>query len=285
MSGEWSLFSPLSSVLCPLALFTQTLVEFLFRLTFGVAAAMGVTSSRQVTSGFFRVHLWVLMGVQTLAALAVYSAKPEATADGNAGLIWKLQLAASIAAAIASYVGATIWMYEAKRTGKIAVCLVSALALLGCTLPVVLANIQPVVLQVVDRITSGLLLGLVTTAMLLGHWYLNTPTMQLAPLRRLIVLLAAVVVLRMIVCGSGAAMELAVAGRMQLPGLTSWLLFVTLRWLAGLFGVLGLAWLTWQTLKIPNTQSATGILYAAVILAFIGELASQLLSAEAAYPI
>ena len=34
---------------------------------------MGVTPSRQVTSGFFRVHLWVLMGVQTLAALALYS--------------------------------------------------------------------------------------------------------------------------------------------------------------------------------------------------------------------
>jgi hypothetical protein len=60
---------------------------------------------------------------------------------------------------------------------------------------------------------------------------------------------------------------------------------VALRWLAGLVSVLGLAWLTWQTLKIPNTQSATGILYAAVILAFIGELTSQLLSAEARYPI
>ena len=68
---------------------------------------------------------------------------------------------------------------------------------------------------------------------------------------------------------------------------TSWLLFVSAS--AGwreLFGVLGLTWLTWQTLKIPNTQSATGILYAAVILAFIGELTtSQLLSAEARYPI
>jgi hypothetical protein len=46
-----------------------------------------------------------------------------------------------------------------------------------------------------------------------------------------------------------------------------------------------LTWLTWQTLKIPNTQSATGILYAAVVLAFIGELTSQLLSAEARYPL
>jgi hypothetical protein len=42
--------------------------------------------------------------------------------------------------------------------------------------------------------------------------------------------------------------------------------------------------LTWQTLKIPNTQSATGILYAAVVLAIIGELMSQLLSTATHYP-
>jgi hypothetical protein len=283
VSGEWSLFCPLSSVLCPLALFTQTLVEFLFRLTFGVAAAMGVTSSRQVTSGFFRVHLWVLMGVQTLAALATYTWPLNGKTPAAAIGLW--QFAAAVTAAIASYVGAVVWMYERRALGKTLIWLVSVLALSSCMVPLLLGKPGMSILQVTDRVTSGALLGLVTTAMLLGHWYLNTPTMQLAPLQRLIVLLAAAVLLRMIVCGSGAAMELAVAGRMQLPGLTSWLLFVSLRWLAGLFGVLGLAWLTWQTLKIPNTQSATGILYAAVILAFIGELASQLLSAEAAYPI
>ena len=64
-----------------------------------------------------------------------------------------------------------------------------------------------------------------------------------------------------------------------------WWLFLSLRWLAGLVGTLGLAWLTWKTLEIPNTQSATGILYAAMILAFIGELTAQLLSAEAVFPL
>ena len=60
---------------------------------------------------------------------------------------------------------------------------------------------------------------------------------------------------------------------------------MSLHWLAGIVGVGLLAGLTWQTLKIPNTQSATGILYAAVILAFIGELMSQLLSAATHYPV
>jgi hypothetical protein len=62
-------------------------------------------------------------------------------------------------------------------------------------------------------------------------------------------------------------------------------MFLALRWLAGILGVLIMAAMTWQTLRIPNTQSATGILYAGVILAFIGELVSQLLSAQATYPV
>jgi hypothetical protein len=138
--------------------------------------------------------------------------------------------------------------------------------------------------EVADRVTGGLLLGMVTTAMLLGHWYLNTPTMKLEPLRRLVVLLGVAVILRTLVSGSGAGLEYASHGSSGgLP--QSWTMFLTLRWLAGILGVLIMAIMTWQTLKIPNTQSATGILYAGVILAFIGELVSQLLSAQGTYPV
>lgn len=258
-------------------MFGSILVDFLFRLTLGVAVAMGVTPSRLVTSGFFRVHLWVLMGVQTLAALALWS-RPAASSNASA-TSW--QLGCAIAAAVVSYFGAVIWMYERRLVGKIAVWLVAILALAGCVLPLS----PPIGWQVADRATSGLLLGFVTTAMLLGHWYLNTPTMKLQPLRQLVLLLGAAVLARALVSGSGTWLEYAARSASQNSAMQTWLLFLGLRWLAGIFGVLGLSWLTWQTLKIPNTQSATGILYAAVILAFIGELTSQLLSAEARYPL
>jgi hypothetical protein len=48
---------------------------------------------------------------------------------------------------------------------------------------------------------------------------------------------------------------------------------------------MGLAWMAWQTLKIPNTQSATGILYVAVIGTFVGETTALLLSAESLFPL
>jgi hypothetical protein len=263
--------------------YSHLLIEFLFRLTFGIATAMAVTSSRQVTSGFFRVHLWVLMGLQTLAALALYSV------GQSSALSWigRSRLGFAIAAAIASYVGAVIWMYERPRPGKAAIVFVAACGLAGSWLPLMAMFGKPAslyALQLADRLTGGLLLGLVTTSMLLGHWYLNTPTMKLEPLKRLIVLLAIVVGLRAAVCLTGAVFE---ATRETWTSISpqTWGLFVGLRWLSGLIGVGVLAFLTWQTLKIPNTQSATGILYAAVVLAFIGELTAELLSGAARYPV
>ena len=61
--------------------------------------------------------------------------------------------------------------------------------------------------------------------------------------------------------------------------------FLAFRWLTGIVTPLPLAWMTWQTLKIPNTQSATGILYACDTLVFLGELMSELLSAQTGFPL
>ena len=58
-------------------------------------------------------------------------------------------------------------------------------------------------------------------------------------------------------------------------------MFLSLRWLSGLVGALALTVMAWKTLKIPNTQAATGILYVAVIVTFLGELTSLLMAAQA----
>jgi hypothetical protein len=262
--------------------FSHLLVEFLFRLTFGIATAMAVTSSRQVTSGFFRVQLWVLLGLQTLAALAGYAGNPTFTAAGwvQTGQFWL-----AVAAAALSYLGAVIWMYERPVLGKAVIVAIAACSLVGMALPIAIRVPAEFAWQLAGNISGALLLGTVTTAMLLGHWYLNTPTMQIAPLRRLLVLLMIAVALRVLICGAGFALENGMHPQAPLGSWGRWMVFVALRWLAGLVGVGFLSGLTWQTLKIPNTQSATGILYAAVVLAFIGELMSQILSSATHYPI
>ena len=103
------------------------LVQFIFRLTFGVAAAMLVTSAYRVTSGFFRVHLWVLMGANTLAALALWTSSMPAEGGTALRLL-------AISLAVSSYAGAVSWLYENDRWGRRFLALVTLLGLIAAVL-------------------------------------------------------------------------------------------------------------------------------------------------------
>ena len=253
------------------------LIQFVFRLSFGIAVAMAVTPASLVTSGFYRVHLWVILGLCTFAALIAFS-------QGHPPFASTSTTTAAIATAVLSYMGAVVWIYEKRKLGLFFLVLVAAAAAWGAAMAWsidVQVDAQKYRVAAIDSATAGLLLGLTITAMFLGHWYLNTPTMKLGPLQRLVLFMAMAAIARSFFCGSGLVGEIVYSERMT----TSFIALLTLRWLSGLIGILVLSIMTWQTLKIPNTQSATGILYVAVIFVFLGELTSQLLSAETSFPL
>lgn len=253
----------------------QVLIEFVFRLAFGLTAAMAVTSARDVTSGFFRVHLWVGLGLNTFSA-AVVATMPTQLPQSRP------LLGISILAATLSYVGSILWLYEKATPGRWVLWFVTAVNLAGACFASASGESSPPFWAItLDSLSSGLLLGFTFSAMLLGHWYLNTPSMKMAPLQRLIILIGVAVLFRAVLGASGILLGIA-PGQLQSQAFLS---FLALRWLAGLIGLAVLAWMSWQTLKIPNTQSATGILYVAVIFAFLGELTSQLLSAQTPFPL
>ncbi len=275
------------------------LVQFLLRLTFGLALGMFITSPKLVTSGYFRNHLYVTLGLAALAALLGFTAAPE--------ILWY-----AVTAAVCSYLGSIYWLFEKPGPGKLMLLLVTVSALAGSLAQVDRAadddspqavvtepqlsnasTIAPVeedasqptsggvFLFHAATVTSGLLLGITMAAMLLGHWYLNTPTMDLVPLQRLLIALAIAVTLQIMCSAIGLGSEIAVTEAIT----QRWLLFVALRWTFGLVGVAVMTWMAWQTLKIPNTQSATGILYVAVIGTFVGETMALLLSTESQFPL
>ena len=248
------------------------LTQFLFRLAFGLAWSMALTPSRFVTSGYYRVHLYVLLGLNVFLTLIAYSHHSDFA-------LWPPLLGA-----VLSYVGSVIWLYEKRNAGTVLLFLVGLVAIIGALLATrfgVAADPLEIGLGVLDLITSGLLLGVTMAAMLLGHWYLNTPTMELVPLRRLVALMFTVALARTLLCAIGPVLY---GWPEQSPGQVA-VAFIVLRWLSGLIGTLVLAVMAWQTLKVPNTQSATGILYVGVIATFTGELAAQLLSVGTLYPL
>jgi hypothetical protein len=254
--------------------------QFLFRLTFGLALALNLTNHKQVIPAFYKNHLWVTMGLMALTTVQCF-AEPGL----EAVKYWAL------AAVIASYLGSVAWIYQSPKWGRIFTAIVSACAFVGCihtrtevTSEMSKASVAPEmskILSFIDPVSSGLLLGFIMGAMLLGHWYLNSPTMKMAPLERLMKLAFGATILRTIV---SLSLLIIYVNSFGFPESTQ-LSFLALRWLAGILGVAVTLIMTWQTLKIPNTQSATGILYVGVIVSFMGELVASLLSGKLELPV
>ena len=264
-----------------------TLVQFILRLSFGLTLAMCLTPAKWVTSGFFRVHLWVVMGFATVASLALYSNWPwyaKHIASSPA-----IPFALTISLAFVCYFGAVIWMYEQARLGKIAITLATLLSCSAGWLSMGTghepAPLWSLLLIAVDWLASGFTLGFFIASMFLGHWYLNWPGMKLEPLKRLIMLAAGSLILRALLSLCGLWIAFTYVTSPSAPVVSLPWSFIIFRWLAGIIGPAVMTYMTWQTLKIPNTQSATGILYAAVILTFLGELTSQLLSRSLLVPV
>jgi len=130
-------------------------------------------------------------------------------------------------------------------------------------------------LDLLSLLAGAGLAGSVNLAMVLGHYYLNHPKLSIDPLRRYSIALMAFSGLRAVLFGLG----IALVWTLPIPGSDPERGFFLEHMITlvqrGLFGVLGpclLAWMNWETVKISSTQSATGILYADMVLVTLGEL-------------
>lgn len=250
------------------------LVDFLCRFAWGVAAGLVLTSPRVVPGGFFRVNLLVVLGLATFAALLARNALPAVSA-------------AAAAAAALAWCGSIAWFAERRRGGML-LCVACALVLAGATVLVTLtarpggegafagASVRDGLPSAGIALLSGLVTGLTVHAMLLGHWYLNAPGMRIDALRRAIDVALVAWGARLVTVAVAAVGEGIVRG-----GDATAVALVALRWLTGLVSLPILLLMSRRTLAIPNTQSATGILYVACLAAILGELTAQLLAVGA----
>lgn len=244
----------------------RLLVDFLCRFGWGLSAALVITPAALVPAGFFRVNVLVVLGLATFAALVAGSTLP--------GVAWLWPAAAAVVAWIASIA----WYAERPRAG-ITLCGAAAALLAIATIAVQAAGPAGSGVAAAAALLSGLVTGLTVHAMLLGHWYLNAPGMRVDVLRKMIDATLVVWAVQL----AAALAQAAVAGGVFPTGAggpTSMAL-VSLRWLGGLVGLPVLLVLSRKTLDIPNTQSATGILYVACLAAILGELTAQLVAAVA----
>jgi hypothetical protein len=123
--------------------------------------------------------------------------------------------------------------------------------------------------------------GIVLMEMLLGHAYLTAAKMTMAPFRRMNLVLAVTLALRMFFALCAILME------QRWPVELFWTrqgLLVGTRWLVGLLVPCVFVYMTHDCIKRRSTQSATGILYVTGVLVFIGEMIALYLTRETGLP-
>jgi len=137
-------------------------------------------------------------------------------------------------------------------------------------------------------VTSSALLGAVLLDMILGHWYLVIPGLSFGHLQRMTLLLAAALGLRIAVI----AWSIGVSWSVWQDTLHDSMRFLMqdgfLLVLRVVFGILGpavLLVLVRGCLRIRSNTSATGILYVATVIVWIGEITSHYLLTHGTLPL
>jgi len=241
---------------------------FALRLICGLATMWCLAPRREITSGFFRIQMLVTMGLSVLATLTASQMNRSSVPYPEFSQRWFFII--GILLAMLSFLGSVMWTLERRSAGfryAIGIALISSCLLAFNETGMTSVSTREAALFL-NSISSAWLFGGTMCAMLLGHWYLTATGMPLEPLTQLNRLFAASVLIRIVV-----TLFVIFGGAVRYDtNIALW----TLRW-AGLLGPLVLAFLTINILRYKNTQSATGVLYAATTLVFMGETASSLL--------
>jgi len=163
----------------------------------------------------------------------------------------------------------------AKAAGGVSAALASAAGAPSGSLPVE-------ALTVASFLSSAMLLGGACTAMILGHWYLVIPSLQVSHLQKIVKVHIASMVVRVAVVAAAVIVALASWPLGSGPSFRHYItsvdgIFFWQRVLFGLAGPAVLSYMTWETAKIRSTQSATGILYVDFFTVVVGEVLAKYL--------
>ena len=265
---------------------TLSFVLFLFLAHLGVGIVFTlVLVGREAGVKFFRFNA----GFAAVLLLVALAMRPEPVRLGTDAQGVALALLLAATAAVLVYwatIGRVLarlrplWVWTAVLAGGGAL-VAQGLAAAGGGLPAALTA--------ASFVTSAALLGGTSTAMILGHWYLVLPSMDVSLLQSVVRFHIGSTALRIVVVAAAVWWGIAVA---ELPGVPfdRYILSIdgVFFWQRVLFGLLGpvvLAYMTWETAKIRSTQSATGILYVDFFTVIVGEVLAKYLLVATSVPV
>ncbi len=251
-------------------------------LAWGGVFALAIPPFFNVERGFYKssASVYLAASLTTAIGLGLLALRAGASDGPGAGSLWMAAALWTLSSAAVAIYLFTLWTENGLLRAR------SYALGLGLGLVALIANVMllmphgfgaaAAVAYGLTAITSALVLGLVSGAMMFGHWYLIDLEMPVAYLRTFVRLLGIALVADLIALGLAIGLPAmlgsvgAVAAVHEL--LASHLGLLGFRLLLGPAATIVLVWMCWQTLKIPETRSATGLLYIAVMSVLVGEM-------------
>ena len=252
---------------------------FLAHLGIGIAGSLLLVSPRAGVK-FFRFNAG-LSAIFLLLALAVRPGPLAPSADQHIGLLSLI---------VSTGLMVVYWFAAGRVLGRFRTALLSATFVSGMTMLVTQAlswsTLQTgpnvALITTASFVSSAALLGGSCTAMILGHWYLVLPSMDVSLLQRVVKFHIGSTLIRLVVVGIVVALAFDNWQSPRGAGFDRYIfsvesVFFWQRLLFGLVGPLGLSYLIWETARIRATQSATGILYVDFFTVIVGEVLAKYL--------
>jgi protein NrfD len=257
---------------------------FLSHLGLGVVFTLACIS-REAGVKFFRFNAG-------LAAILLAAACALRSEDGATAARLGFQALVCAEAAVVLY-----WLTVGRALARMRPAILGVACLAGVVAivaqAVAAASGRPIptqALTVASFLSSSALLGGACTAMILGHWYLVIPSLDVTHLQTMVKLHMASMVVRIAVVTAAVIFAIATWQPGLGPSFRHYVLSVSgvFFWQRVLFGLAApavLSYLTWETAKIRSTQSATGILYVDFFTIVVGEVLAKYLLLATGVPV
>ena len=251
---------------------SAVLYLFLAHLGIGIAFTL-LLVSKEAGVKFFRFNA----GLAAALVAAALAFRPEPGAAGAA----VTQGGSVVALGVALGALTIYWLIAGRIWGWLRPPLAILASAAGATAVVMhgIAASSAVscgVMTAASALSSAALLGGACTSMVLGHWYLVIPSLEVRHLQRIVGFHIATLVGRVaivaivLVLAVGVPLATGQSVRRYVTSLDG--VFFWQRMLFGLAAPAVLSYLTWETAKIRSTQSATGILYVDFFTVVVGEV-------------
>jgi hypothetical protein len=273
-------------------LFPRCFLLVFGQLSVGGFLALSAPPFHLMERGFYKSSAAVFLFAGFLAAAGQTALALRGRGAVSAGTWIEMSLWWAFVAASSTYL-ASLWGERARFRANafVATWAIGAMALIASAQPFRLEGLVAIetLLYPLSFLISALLLGAVTTGMLLGHWYLIDRNLPLAPFKRMLVLFAITLTAQATLLVLSAIL-LPLAGGLATAARVSVLWsdhvpLLTVRLAVGPLASAVLAWMIWQTLKIPQTMAATGLFYIAILSVLVGEFMGRFILFRTSLPL